>query len=82
MVDDLGFFNVNMNGKRNSDVMTPHFDAFVEDSVFLDRFYTYKYCSPTRCSLLSGRLPVHVKEDNDYVGGIPVNMTILPKKLK
>ena len=41
---------------------------------------------PTRCSLLSGRLPHHVSEanfQNDYVGGfIHRNMTIIADKLK
>ena len=32
----------------------------------------YRYCSPTRCSALSGRLPIHVNEmnyNNDNPGG-------------
>lgn len=32
--------------------------------VTLDRVYAYMFCSPTRCSLLSGRLPIHVNTLN------------------
>ena len=52
----------------------------------LKRADTYRYCSPTRCSLLSGRLPHHVSEgnyQNDYIGGfIHANMTIIAGKIK
>ena len=44
------------------------------------------YCSPTRSSFLSGRLPYHVNQVNigGYypASGIARNMTCLPKKLK
>ena len=43
---------------------TPNIDALVEDGVILDRHYVYKFCSPTRSSFLSGRLPYHVNEAN------------------
>ena len=43
---------------------------------------SHRYCSPTRVSIMSGRLPIHVKEDNDWVGGVPRNMTIIAAKLK
>ena len=50
------------------------------------RHYTYRYCSPTRCSAMSGRYPLHVSESNEqnnYIGGfIHVNMTIIALKLK
>jgi hypothetical protein len=69
----------------------------VKEGVELDRFYTYKYCSPTRSSFLSGRLPIHNTQINigggvhfvqmeeagpEYFSGVDYRMTILPKKLK
>ena len=36
----------------------------VADGIELNRAYQYKFCSPTRCSLQSGRLPVHVNTEN------------------
>lgn len=56
--------------------------------------HSYKFCSPTRSSLQSGRLPVHVNTENappdvwnpdDPVSGfaaIPRNMTGIAAKLK
>jgi arylsulfatase B len=45
----------------------------------------YKFCSPTRSSFLSGRLPVHVNELNSITeapgAGIPAAMATLPKIL-
>ena len=55
----------------------------------------FKLCSPSCCSLLTGRLPIHVNDDNsihpanynpnDPVSGfqgIPRNMTVIAEKLK
>ena len=44
----------------------------------------HQFCSPSRCSLLSGRLPIHVNTNNDADlprAGIPEAMTTLPEKL-
>ena len=53
----------------------------------------HKYCSPTRSSIQSGRLPYHVNVLNDDMSiwnpqdpvagfaGIPRNMTVLAEKL-
>ena len=59
-----------------------------------DQHYAFKYCSPSRCALQSGRNPLHVNVLNsdirqhneavDPVGGfqgIPVNMTTIAAKL-
>jgi arylsulfatase A-like enzyme len=35
-------------------------DALVRDGVELDRAYAFKYCSPSRCALQSGRNPLQV----------------------
>ena len=51
----------------------------------MDRQYTFKYCSPTRSSFLSGRLPYHVNQANraySAVGGVDIRMTMLPEHLK
>ncbi len=47
----------------------------------------YKYCSPTRSSFLTGRLPVHVNQDNQCndassTSGADLRMTLLPEKLR
>ena len=83
VVDDLGWHNTQLS---NAEVISPNIVALQRSGIRLERHYTYRYCSPTRCSLLSGRLPHHVSEanfQNDYIGGfIHRNMTIIAAKLK
>ena len=57
----------------------------VQQGIIMDRQYTFKYCSPTRSSFLSGRLPYHVNQANraySAVGGVDIRMTMLPEHLK
>ena len=63
--DDLGFGSLQYNNPQGP--RTPAIDALLATSIRLDRAYAYKFCSPSRCSLLSGRLPIHVNTDNDAV---------------
>jgi arylsulfatase A-like enzyme len=52
--------------------------------VVLDRFYVYQYCSPTRSSFLSGRLPIHVNTENrpsKEPGGVDIRMTAVSEQL-
>eukprot|EP00043_Microstomoeca_roanoka_P014207 m.140027 g.140027 ORF g.140027 m.140027 type:complete len:203 (+) comp15958_c4_seq15:396-1004(+) len=58
---------------------------FFRDGIVLDRHYVFKYCSPSRSSFISGRLPVHVNTVNRPLtenGGVDLRMTTLPEKLK
>ena len=69
------------------EIHTPNVDSLAESGLILDRHYTYKFCSPSRSSLLSGRLPFHVNIYNDDPTlmpgqGVPVNMTMISSKLK
>ena len=60
LIDDLGSYDTAVN---NGDIVhiTPNLAQLSHaDGLRLERFYTYKYCSPTRSSFLSGRLPLHV----------------------
>ena len=79
LVDDLGWYNTQLH---NPEIHTPYLVELRKQGIFLDRHYTFKYCSPSRNSLMSGRLPIHVKEDNGWVGGVPQNMTVIAAKLK
>ncbi len=75
------------------DVATPVLDGLITESLELRRFYVHKICSPTRCSLQSGRAPIHVNtvnvlpevsNDKDLVGGyqgIPINMSTVAQFL-
>jgi len=75
------------------EVQTPHLNSLVADGIDMDRHYVYKYCSPSRSALQSGRNPYHVNPLNaqpeisnpaDPVSGfaaIPRNMTGIASKL-
>eukprot|EP00038_Savillea_parva_P001046 m.100915 g.100915 ORF g.100915 m.100915 type:complete len:619 (+) comp10367_c0_seq1:74-1930(+) len=95
LADDLGWANVGWNrAVPDPEVVTPTLDALVRNGIELTQFYTFKYCSPTRSALQSGRNPIHVNVDNgdptchnpaDPIAGysgIPVAMTTLPAKMR
>lgn len=105
LVDDLGHANVGFNRRRDSiggesaaqqalvETNTPRIDALAASGIILRHHYTYSFCSPSRSSLMSGRLGVHVNMHNadpalrnplDPVSGfagIPRNMTGIGTKL-
>jgi arylsulfatase I/J len=91
LVDDVGYNDV---GWRNGDVKTPFLDSLLrsesEPTVELLRHYAFCVCSPTRASLLTGRLPAHVNQMNigaefpstdGLVGGMDLRMRTLPQLL-
>jgi len=74
--DDLGF----ANGNRTH---TPHINAAVGSGVLLTSYHTYKVCSPSRASIMTGRYPWGVGY-YDMVGPlvVPLEYTLLPGLLK
>ena len=68
LVDDYGWANagwhndVESSGQR--EVQTPNMDRLVAEGIELNQHYTFKFCSPTRSSLQSGRNPIHVNVQN------------------
>ena len=70
----------------SKEVVTPNLDELVKTGIELDRFYTYKFCSPSRSSLMTGRFSQHVNMHNLALTvprhGIPINMTTVASKLK
>lgn len=46
------------------EVQTPNLNELVRTGIELNRQYVYKYCSPTRSALQSGRNPYHVNNLN------------------
>ena len=65
LVDDWGYFNVGWHALGNAEVQTPNLDDLVKNGVELDRAYIFKYCSPSRCALQTGRNPLQVNVLND-----------------
>ena len=82
-VDDWGYADV---GLRNPAIKSPNFDMLINTGLLLDRHYVFKYCSPSRASLLTGRWPHHAHQWNIDPPtsnlGLNLNMTTLPAKLK
>ena len=83
LVDDWGFAEA---GFRNPAVKTPNFDMLAKTGLILNRHYVFKYCSPSRASLLSGRWPHHAHQWNpdppNVTVGLNLKFTTLPAKLK
>ena len=45
---------------NNDEVQTPVLDDLATRALVIDRYYAYRYCSPTRRSLLTGRFPTSI----------------------
>jgi arylsulfatase B len=97
LLDDWGHANLGAHrsdpaGKR--EVVTPQMDGLIATGRELTQAYVHKYCSPSRSSLQTGRLPIHVNVLNldaavhnpaDPVSGfaaVPRNMTGIATKMK
>ena len=94
LVDDWGWASLGIHNPTNPEVVTPNIDALIADGILLERNYVFKYCSPSRCALQSGRNPIHVNVVNspmaqhneavDPLGGyqgMPLNITTVASKL-
>ena len=95
LVDDWGWANVGYHRKPPTpEVVTPNIDNLVKDGLELDQHYAFQFCSPSRSSFISGRLPIHVNDLNLHLdiyspndpisgfAGIPRNTTGIATKLK
>lgn len=101
LADDFSHANLGVNRRASdagpqalAEIMTPTLDALANDGILLRHHMAYKICGPSRSSLLSGRLAVHVNNVNtapsafnpkDPVSGyagIPRNMTTIGTKMR
>lgn len=95
LVDDWGWNDVSYRRHAtDAEIDTPIVEQLAEAGIKLNRHYTYNYCSPSRSSLQSGRLPNHVSVENTQptahnpkdpvsgFAGIPRNMTGIAEKLR
>jgi arylsulfatase I/J len=97
LIDDLGWANVGYHQEDPgvAGIRTPTIDRLAtEEGLRLDQHYTGMVCGPSRASLMSGRLPIHVNVDNGEpilwnplnpiagYQGIPPAMTGVAEKLK
>ena len=81
MADDQG----HKNGYLNPELITPHTHEIVAEGVRFLNHYVFKFCSPTRSSFLSGRLPIHVNMENSATeqprAGVEANFTMISEVL-
>ena len=95
MVDDWGWADVGYHlNFSTKEVVTPNIDNLVKEGLQLNQQYVFNWCSPSRSSFVSGRVPIHVNDEgtddksynpNDPVSGfngIPRNMTGIGTKMK
>lgn len=90
LADNIGYGNIGYiraasPAGPSTEVQTPNIDGLASTGVVLERLYTFEFCSPSRSSLLTGRLPAHVNLHNDDQtrpgAGIPEQMTSIAAKL-
>ena len=55
MTDDQGWGDVSYNGLKK--IRTPVLDSMAAAGLRFNRFYAQQSCSPTRASVMTGRLP-------------------------
>ena len=81
LIDDLGFYDTAVFNDAIRPV-TPNLAQLADDGIRLERHYTYKYCSPTRRSFLSGRYPIHITGTQALVCSncLPLEFTLLSEK--
>jgi arylsulfatase B len=87
IVDDLGWGDVSFHPTSSPEVVTPRMHALAtQEGTVLERFYVHPFCTPSRSSFMSGRLPMHVQDalpnPEDSFCGVPFNMTGLGVKMK
>ena len=66
--DDLGHGSVMGNGGVTH---SPNINALMDNGIILHDYYTFKVCSPSRASLLTGRYPwgagfYDMSDDNNH----------------
>eukprot|EP01047_Picozoa_sp_COSAG01_P102911 COSAG01_NODE_32439_length_581_cov_1.066390_1_plen_158_part_01 len=82
LADDQGNHDI---GFHSANITSPHIDALQKAGRELKRHYVFKYCSPTRAALLSGRLPYHAHQwnlDPGRPGGTNLAFTLMPAMIK
>jgi arylsulfatase B len=57
LADDLGYYDTAVHNPRSP---TPTLAALAADGLLLERHYVFRFCSPSRRSFLTGRLPTSI----------------------
>ena len=83
LIDDLGWNDV---GFHNPSILSPNIDLLARSGIELTDYHVYKVCSPTRASVLTGRLPnragLHGFISHDQPDAISAQYILLPQALR
>ncbi len=80
MTDDISYNDYGCYGHPT--IKTPHIDRMAREGRAFDRAYlTTSSCSPSRCSMITGRYP-HNTGAPELHSNLPASQTIFPEKLK
>lgn len=88
LADDLGIAHPSVYSGDSSEIHTPFIDTMAAEGMLFTQFYSgFHICSPSRASLLTGRLPIRMGiVDGVFtplaVGGLPLNETSMATALK
>ena len=87
VVDDMGYHNIRAPPLHvNSEISSPRLARMAKEGITLSNYYAYRYCGPSRASLLTGRYPGHGISEGMFSSASPRayngNLTLLPAKLK
>jgi len=58
--DDLGYNDVSGFAGNDSRINNPNIESMVADSIELRNAHTFRFCSPSRSSIMAGRWPYHM----------------------
>jgi arylsulfatase B len=62
LIDDFGWADASWHRPDSfKEVQTPNMHELLRAGIELDQAYAYKYCSPSRSAIQSGRNPIHVR---------------------
>lgn len=89
-VDDLGWNDVAGFAGNDTNIHMPNLQQYVREGVELRNFHTFRFCSPTRSSLMTARYPYHMGQQTNMnlnpaatiACGIPLNYSFLPELLQ
>jgi len=87
LVDDMGWNDV---GYQSTDLegVSPHIDDLAGKGIKLHQFYSHHLCTPSRGSLLTGKLPIQIGLQHDEViqpmspWGLNLEYKLLPETLQ
>merc|ERR1719460_2466862 len=66
LADDFGWADADWHHptKSTDPHATPNMNSLIKQGIELNNHYSFKFCSPTRSAIQSGRNPIHVNVQN------------------